>query len=208
MPRPVDLSDGGTMRGLFFEILEKRLGSCAELPLECPHHQRIRERRHGGLGLRELPGVGVREQVFVDAQHLGELERAAFEFAEGVVNRLGVSLIQFLAEPAPVLGIATGNHSTPIVLQIIDSHPRSGRSQRRHAADGPGPHLLLIAPLVFRRLARCPSLATFRLLHGVNSPFLGANTTDFQATGSAAGRQRSRMPGCGTDRKPAERFSQ
>ena len=104
------------MGGLLLEVVEKIVRGFSELAPEGLHHQRIGERWYRGLGLGELARIGRGEQVLVDAKHLRELERPSLQLAEGIVDRLGILLVEFFAELAPALGILADDHGSAVVL--------------------------------------------------------------------------------------------
>ena len=81
----VHLTNRGSMGGLRREIIEKRFHRLTEFPLDGAANQRPREWWGGVLRFGKLAGIGRRHQLIVHTQHLGKLERTAFQLAEGLV---------------------------------------------------------------------------------------------------------------------------
>ena len=173
-------------------MVEEILRSLAELPLECPRHQRVGEGRHRGLRLRELAGVGGGKEVFVDAEHLRELEGSPLQLAEGLVDRLRIFLIQILAELAAAFGIIPTDHRPAVVLQVIHPDAGSGPAEGGHTAYGTRADGLLIV---------IPALPGGGVFHGITS--LCPRTRDCRGAGIGGDRRRSRVPGSGRDRRRA-----
>lgn len=94
----MDLADGGAVGGVGSEGVEEGFDGLIELAFEGAANEGPGKGRGGVLGLGELGGVGGGEKVFVDAQHLSEFERAAFEFAEAGVDGAGIAFIQVGAQ--------------------------------------------------------------------------------------------------------------
>ena len=82
------------------------------------------------LGLSKKARVGGGEQILIDAEHLRELERAAFEFAERAVNFTGIALME-----VGLAGILR-QRAAPVVLEIVQPDSCSRAGQRGHSGDG------------------------------------------------------------------------
>ena len=199
---PMHLADRGAVGGFLFEMLEDFLRPLGKLAAEGFSHQRIGERWNRRLGLCKLLCIRGWEQVLVDAEHLGKLERASLEFAECVVDHRRVFFVKLLQEFALPRGVLAGNHGASVVSQVIHPDPCTRPSECGHAADGPGADLFLLGPLWLGCGLRRP-LAVWFLLHEVTFPLPSACTRDFREAETATNRPPSRAPASGTDRRRA-----
>ena len=134
------------MGRFFLKVLEDVPRAHTELPQECFGHERVGERRHRGLGLGELSCVGYRKEIFVDAEHLGQLERPPLQPAEGLVDCFRITLVENPAEIPFPLGSVTADHGAAVMLEVIDADTNSRASERRHPADCPGRDCILRCP--------------------------------------------------------------
>ena len=91
----VDLADRGPVGCLASKAFENLEGFFIEFASEGADHQRVGEGRDRILRLDELVRIGRRQEILVDAEHLGQLERSTFQLAESVINGGGVLLVQF-----------------------------------------------------------------------------------------------------------------
>lgn len=131
------------MGGRSFKGFKNLSRILSKLPSKCPNHERVGERGCGILGTGKLLRIGRRQQRLVDAEHLGELQRAAFQFAEGSKNFTGIFFLEDI-----VVRLA-GDRLAPVVLEVVyaDSGPRTG--QCGHAIQAMASNSFLVAQDIF-----------------------------------------------------------
>ena len=142
----VDLADGGAVGGGLREGVKQFERLLAELAAEGADDERVRQRWGGVLGLGELRAEGGGEEIAVDAEHLRDLERAAFELGEGVVDGAGVCFV----ECGPVRTATDGAAS--VVPEVVDSDAGTGTRESGHAGGAGGGDRVLIG----RHGGQCP----------------------------------------------------
>jgi hypothetical protein len=82
--------------------------------------------------LCKLLGVGRRKQVFINAQHLRQLQRTSLELAEGFINRACIHIIQIF--PQTRCRRLWTDRTLAVKLEVIQPNPGTGPRQLGHAA--------------------------------------------------------------------------
>ena len=141
--RAMHLADRGGVGGLGFEGVKNLPGIFPEFPAKCSHDERVGERRCGILGAGELLRVGGWEQGLVDAEHLRQLERSAFQFAEGAENLAGISFLKVIRIGVAADGLAS------VVLEIVHADARPSACEGGHAVEAMAADTLLCAQDIF-----------------------------------------------------------
>ncbi len=144
----VNLADAGSVGGGLGEGVEEVGGRFAKFTAKGADNERVGEGRGGVLGLGKFFGVSGREEVFVDAEHLRELQRAAFEFAKGVEDAAGVLFV----ERGGVAAAAEG--ALAVVLEVIDADLGTGSGEGGDAGEFAAWDAVLVHEKVVRRLRR------------------------------------------------------